>query len=79
MKELGATVDKFDEIYGELLESEDDFRYLANQYCMGEPEIRMQEVDVAYSKMKKHMKDIRGLALEAMNESKGKKGEVDDE
>lgn len=74
-RDLGIIGNEFDELYDRLLGAEDDLKEMATRYTIGEPDVKMIDVDESFSKMKKSMKDIRDLAIETRN----RKEESDEE
>lgn len=66
-RDLGIISAEFDDLYEKLLKAEDDLRDISTKYTIGEEDVKMTDVDVSFSHMKKAMKDVRNLAVEARN------------
>lgn len=64
-RDLGIISEEFERLYGKLTEAEDHLKDIANRYAIGEKDVRMKDVDEAFSDLKKPMGEIRKLAVEA--------------
>lgn len=64
-RDMGIINEEFESLYDKLITAEENLKDIATRYTIGEEDIKMKEVDDAFSDVKKPMAEIRRLALEA--------------
>ena len=63
--------ERFEVEYDKLLRIEDELREMMNSYAIGNPEVKMSNIDEKFSEMKKSIYTIRQLAIESESLRKG--------
>jgi len=64
-RDLGIISEEFNRLYEKLTDAEENLKDIANRYAVGEKDVKMKDVDEAFSELKKPMGEIRKLAVEA--------------